>query len=163
MMFHWPDLWCSFFACYYRNCVIMTTLLNVLHGLRSLHQLPLMRQQEWITRRALIKDLSWHLAQGTKLFGWVIRRTRLLFKRKTNERNLFQQIWDVSSGLCLFTLAGHDNWVRGITFHPGGKYMLTASDDKTVRIWDIKNKRCTKTLHAHQHFCTSLGKLTTLP
>lgn len=76
------------------------------------------------------------------------------------KKNIFflPQIWDASSGLCLFTLSGHDNWVRGIVFHPGGKYMLSASDDKTVRVWDIKNKRCTKTLHAHQHFCTSLGK-----
>jgi platelet-activating factor acetylhydrolase IB subunit alpha len=57
----------------------------------------------------------------------------------------------------MFTLYGHDNWVRGIIFHPGGKYMLTASDDKTIRIWDIRNKRCLKTLAAHSHFCTSLG------
>lgn len=66
------------------------------------------------------------------------------------------RIWDVSSGLCLFTLVGHDNWVRGIVFHPGGKYMLSASDDKTLRIWDLRNKRCMKTLYAHSHFCTSL-------
>ena len=71
---------------------------------------------------------------------------------------MIPQIWDVSSGLCLFTLAGHDNWVRGIVFHPGGKYMISASDDKTLRVWDLRNKRCMKTLYAHQHFCTSLGK-----
>ena len=23
------------------------------------------------------------------------------------------RVWDVSSGACLFTLVGHDNWVRG--------------------------------------------------
>lgn len=67
------------------------------------------------------------------------------------------QIWDVGVGLCLFTLVGHDNWVRGLLVHPGGKYILSASDDKTVRMWDIKNKRCQKTLDAHSHFCTSLG------
>lgn len=61
--------------------------------------------------------------------------------------------------MCLFTLNGHDNWVRGIVFHPGGKYMISASDDKTIRVWDIHNKRCHKTLYAHQHFCTSLGEL----
>lgn len=55
------------------------------------------------------------------------------------------------------TLAGHDNWVRGVAFHPGGRYLLSASDDKTLRVWDIKNKRCLKTLYAHQHFATSLG------
>lgn len=53
---------------------------------------------------------------------------------------------------------GHDNWVRGILFHPGGKFIVTCADDKTLRIWDYKNKRCMKTLCAHEHFVTSLGK-----
>lgn len=56
-------------------------------------------------------------------------------------------------------LNGHDNWVRGIVFHPGGKYIISASDDRTIRCWDIRNKRCLKTINAHQHFCTSVGKL----
>lgn len=54
---------------------------------------------------------------------------------------------------------GHDNWVRGILFHPGGKFIVSCADDKTLRIWDYKNKRCMKTLSAHEHFVTSLGKL----
>ncbi|KAK2711126.1 lissencephaly-1 homolog isoform X2 [Artemia franciscana] len=66
------------------------------------------------------------------------------------------KIWDASTGLCLFTLVGHDNWVRSLQFHHGGKYLLSASDDKTVRVWDLKSRRCLKTLEAHQHFCTSI-------
>ncbi|KAL3857348.1 hypothetical protein ACJMK2_012024 [Sinanodonta woodiana] len=73
------------------------------------------------------------------------------------------KIWDISTGLCLFTLVGHDNWVRGLLFHPGGKFLLSASDDKTLRIWDIKNRRNHKTLEAHQHFCTSLDMHKTSP
>ncbi|KAH9518630.1 Lissencephaly-1 B [Bulinus truncatus] len=66
------------------------------------------------------------------------------------------KMWDVSVGICLFTMAGHDNWIRGIVFHPGGKYILSASDDKTIRVWDIQNKRNHKTLLAHPHFVTSI-------
>lgn len=69
------------------------------------------------------------------------------------------KIWDVSTGLCLITLTGHDNWVRGLIFHSGGKYLLSAADDKTLRVWDLRHRRCLKTLEAHQHFCTSLGKI----
>lgn len=43
-------------------------------------------------------------------------------------------------------------------FHPGGKYLISCSDDKTLRIWDYKNKRCAKTLAAHEHFATTLGE-----
>ena len=66
------------------------------------------------------------------------------------------KVWDVSSGLCLFTLVGHDNWIRGLSWHPGGKYLLSASDDKSLRVWDIPHKRCSKRLEAHTHFCTSI-------
>lgn len=60
--------------------------------------------------------------------------------------------------MALFVLTGHDNWVRGVVFHPGGKFLISASDDKTLRVWDLRNKRCMKTLDAHKHFCTSLGE-----
>jgi WD40 repeat protein len=68
--------------------------------------------------------------------------------------------------LCLYTYVyfhilqtGHDNWVRGVLFHPGGKYIVSCSDDKTLRMWDFKNRRCAKTLVAHEHFATCLGML----
>lgn len=35
---------------------------------------------------------------------------------------------------------------------------MSCADDKTLRIWDFKNKRCMKTLSAHEHFVTSLGR-----
>lgn len=64
--------------------------------------------------------------------------------------------------MCLVVLNGHDNWVRELVFHPGGKYLVSASDDKTIRVWDLRNKRCMKTLYAHSHFCTSVGMCITI-
>jgi WD40 repeat protein len=31
------------------------------------------------------------------------------------------RLWD-TRGNCIKTLVGHDNWVRSLVFHPGGKY-----------------------------------------
>uniref|UniRef100_A0A9J2P9J7 Lissencephaly-1 homolog n=1 Tax=Ascaris lumbricoides TaxID=6252 RepID=A0A9J2P9J7_ASCLU len=68
------------------------------------------------------------------------------------------KFFDVNVGICLFTLIGHDNWVRGLRFHPGGKFLLSVGDDKTLRVWTISQKRCSKTIEAHSHFVTALGE-----
>lgn len=52
---------------------------------------------------------------------------------------------------------GHDNWVRALVFHPSGKFLLSASDDKTIRIWDLRIGRCTRTVEAHEHFVTCMA------
>jgi platelet-activating factor acetylhydrolase IB subunit alpha len=68
------------------------------------------------------------------------------------------RLWDVTGGVCLMSLVGHDNWVRGLMFHPGGgKVIISCGDDKTIRVWDYKNQRCAKTLEAHGHFVTTIG------
>jgi len=74
----------------------------------------------------------------------------------SGSRDKSVKVWDVGTGQCLFSLVGHDNWVRGISWHPGGKFLLTASDDKSLRVWDIQHRRCHKSLDAHTHFATSL-------
>lgn len=56
-------------------------------------------------------------------------------------------------------LIGHDGWVNDIIFHPNGKYLLSASDDKSVRIWDMeKNGVCIKKmLDIHTSFVTTIA------
>lgn len=50
-----------------------------------------------------------------------------------------------------------DNWIRALLFHPSGKYLISSSDDKTIRTWDLTSGRCVKTLEAHNHFVTCLA------
>jgi platelet-activating factor acetylhydrolase IB subunit alpha len=33
---------------------------------------------------------------------------------------------------------------------------LSASDDKTIKVWDLQNGRCTKTVDAHDKFVTCM-------
>ena len=48
-------------------------------------------------------------------------------------------------------------------FHPTGKFLLSCSDDKTIRVWELATGRCIKTVEAHGHFVQSMawGRATT--
>ncbi|KAH8927891.1 dynein regulator [Atractiella rhizophila] len=74
----------------------------------------------------------------------------------TGSRDKTIKLWDTTSGQCLWTFSGHNNWIRALVFHPSGLYLLSSSDDKTIKIWDLKTGRCTKTVEAHDHFVSCL-------
>ena len=39
--------------------------------------------------------------------------------------------------------------MNGISFHPTGNYMLSASSDMTVKVWDLREGHLLYTLHGH--------------
>jgi WD40 repeat protein len=47
------------------------------------------------------------------------------------------------------SLDGHTNLVNNFAFSPDGKYLASASDDKTIKLWEFPNQRCVKTLTGH--------------
>lgn len=60
---------------------------------------------------------------------------------------------------CLIELKGHHSWVRSLQFHPGGKYLFSSSDDKSIKIWDLSAiqslgiVKCIRTLNnCHEGF-----------
>ncbi|GAB7340287.1 hypothetical protein MBLNU457_6746t2 [Dothideomycetes sp. NU457] len=75
----------------------------------------------------------------------------------TGGRDKLIKIWDCR-GTLIKTLVGHDNWIRALVFHPGGKYLLSCSDDKTIRCWDLSQEcKCVKTIEdAHGHFVSCM-------
>ncbi|OLN87426.1 putative E3 ubiquitin ligase complex SCF subunit scon-2 [Colletotrichum chlorophyti] len=48
-----------------------------------------------------------------------------------------------------FCLRGHDDWVNHVRLDPGSQTVFSASDDCTVRLWDLRNKTCIKTFEGH--------------
>ncbi|PHH76221.1 hypothetical protein CDD80_1707 [Ophiocordyceps camponoti-rufipedis] len=75
----------------------------------------------------------------------------------TGSRDKTIKLWD-SRGNCIKTLVGHDNWITAVAFHPGGKFLLSTADDRSIRCWDLsQDAKCVKVLgEAHQHFITCL-------
>eukprot|EP01084_Bolivina_argentea_P030914 57232_1 len=63
------------------------------------------------------------------------------------------KVWNYEIKKHLFTLNGHHDYVRTISFHPGTyPWLLSSSDDQTVRIWDWESRTCLSVLIGHSHY-----------
>ncbi|KAJ3342375.1 POC1 centriolar protein A [Gonapodya sp. JEL0774] len=66
-------------------------------------------------------------------------------------------VWSTSRTKFQFTLAGHLNWVRSANFSPDSRLVVSGSDDKTVKLWDLGSKACVKTYWDHTGMITSVA------
>lgn len=71
------------------------------------------------------------------------------------------KIWDVYTGKLLLNLMDHTDIVRDLTFAPDGSLVLvSASRDKTLRVWDLKDDgNMVKVLRGHQNwvYCSAFS------
>lgn len=51
------------------------------------------------------------------------------------------RIWDLERGADLHTLTGHRDAVNAVALLPDGIQILSASDDRTIKVWDMKWRR----------------------
>lgn len=51
------------------------------------------------------------------------------------------RIWDLSTGKMTSELSGHVDCVLKVKFTPDGKYLSSASEDNSVRVWEINTAK----------------------
>lgn len=49
----------------------------------------------------------------------------------------------------VFTLRGHTDWVNSVKVDSASRTIFTASDDCTVKLWDLDTKKCIHTFEGH--------------
>jgi WD40 repeat protein len=54
-------------------------------------------------------------------------------------------------------LKGHENWVGAVAFSPDGKTLASASADKTVRLWDVAEKKERAVLKGHTDYVCAVA------
>lgn len=64
------------------------------------------------------------------------------------------RIWDIKTGKCSKVLEGHTSQVNYALYSPNEKCIISASSDKTIRIWELNSSTkpttsCLKTLKGH--------------
>ncbi|CAI8610622.1 unnamed protein product [Vicia faba] len=54
---------------------------------------------------------------------------------------------------------GHEQGVSDLAFSSDTRYLVSASDDKTIRLWDVRTGALIKTLHGHTNyvFCVNFN------
>jgi WD40 repeat protein len=58
---------------------------------------------------------------------------------------------------CLLTLEGHSRLVSSVAFSHDSTQLASASDDRTVKVWDARSGECLLTLKSHSHLVNSVA------
>lgn len=68
------------------------------------------------------------------------------------------KVWSITTPVPNFSLEGHEEGVNCVEYYPGGDkpYIISGSDDHTVRVWDYQTKACIQVLTHHQHNVTAV-------
>jgi len=60
-----------------------------------------------------------------------------------------EEYWAKGSVWMYQSLKGHVDWIWKMAVSPSGGLIASASEDTTIKLWDVKTKECIKTINGH--------------
>ncbi len=73
------------------------------------------------------------------------------------------QLWQLTTGLPVATLAGHSGNIKTLAFSPDGQLLASGSVDKSVRLWQVRDRHLLHTLSGHSHWFTGIKAIAFSP
>jgi WD40 repeat protein len=67
------------------------------------------------------------------------------------------KIWDLETGLEIWTLPEHEAAVRSVAYSPNGKHVVSGAADYAVKIWDVESGEELKSLAGHGSVVNSVA------
>jgi len=55
------------------------------------------------------------------------------------------------------TFSGHKDWVQSVSFSPDGRWLVSGSNDKSIKVWDLKKSALVGTLYGHGYAINSVA------
>ena len=67
------------------------------------------------------------------------------------------QLYETIAAIPIATLSGHTDWIKSVAISPDGSKIVTGSDDKTAKIWNVADGSLIATLSGHTAEITSVA------
>ena len=91
-----------------------------------------------VSDRTLFKSYDGHHGYSVSV-AWSADGQSIAAGGGTNDFTV--RLWDVKTARPLQLFTGHTKDVEAVAFHPNEKWLISASEDKTMKVWDIASGR----------------------
>ncbi len=127
----------------------------------ALRQADRARQERWQSERRRY-GAEINLAQRAWTNGQIALVNDLLSAQVPNDETpeLRGFEWYCLQRMCrtdLCTLSGHEKPIRSVAFSPDGRWLASAGEDRTVRIWDMASEEEYRVLQGHSETISSIA------